>query len=349
MIEARPGTAPVDALSIPDASELAQYSDQSLKQFYARHPGYRARFEDRHLLTDLFVARYHESLFFYKYYYDDLRLVGDPERCSEAFYFIPGFNGTPGQVRFGLPSLFEKFGRDLYLKGLYLDEFSCRQPSWMKYSAKNLQKRRQRIVADLGEMAQRFSRIRVVASSTGFYYFLAAWPEIEKNGCEFILYWVSCAPDSLAESRAEKLFYPINGFTWEGKKWFAYPNHQWLRFINPETSTRKRWRYRRQKKLFFKNDLESRFWCGGVLWDYASRDSINLMLNSNLEIFRRHGQPLDLEAHVLAAVKDGFWDDSSPEHIEQTLDKYLANRRILYKETSHLWVVTPENIAELIG
>ncbi len=348
MNDTRPG-ATQDALSIPEASALAGYTDAELLDFYTRHGGYRARFEDKHRFTDRFLARYHESLFYYRHFYDDYAAVGDPERCREAFYFIPGYNGTPGQMRFGLPSLYQKFGRDIYLRGLYLDEFSSRRPSWMKYSAANLALRRRRIVDDLNEMSRRFRRLRIIVSSTGFYYLLAVWPEIESGDCEHILYWVSCAPDRVSPSRAERLFYPLNGFTWEGRKWFAYPNQQALRFINPECSTIKRWRHHRQARTFFKNDLESRFRCAGLSWDFASPDCITFALEDNLQCFRRHGRKLEMKTHVLAAIRDGFWDDSSPAVIEATMDRYLARKRIIFKETSHLWVVTPENIAELIG
>ena len=108
------------------------------------------------------------------------------------------------------------------------------------------------------------------------------------------------------------------------------------------------WKYNQQKIVFFKNSLESRFTCLGLLWDYASWDCINFFLNSNLKIYQKSGQLIDIETHVLAATKDGFWDDSRPEVIEKTLNKYIVENRAIYKATSHLWVVTPENISELI-
>ena len=332
----------------PDSLTSVDCTDEQLRDFYARDPAYLSKFEDKHLFTDLFLRRYHSGLFYYKHYYDDVHVIGNPETCREAFYFVPGFNGTPGQMRFGLPSLIKRFGSNIYLRSLYLKEFSSRHPTWTKYTEVSLQQRRRRIIEDLREMSEIFPRIRIIVSSTGFYDFLAAYSQLENTSCEHILYWVSCAPDQVSHPLSENIFYQINGFTYQGQKWFSYPNHQLLRFINPECSTRKRWKHDRQRKVFYKNDLESRFFCGGLLWDYASWECITFMLRNNLDIFYSQGRPIDLETHVLAATKDGFWDDSSPENIEKTLSKYLVNKRIIYKKTSHLWVVTPENISQLI-
>ena len=80
-----------------------------------------------------------------------------------------------------------------------------------------------------------------------------------------------------------------------------------------------------------------------------STDCYNFVLNSNLAVFRRSGEPIDLETHVLAATRDGFWDDSSQANIERTLDRYIRKRRTIYKAASHLWVVTPDNLSELMA
>ncbi len=347
MIGSRPESI-VAAAVTPDLSEMASCTDEQLKDFYARNREYLAKFEDRQPFTDLFLRRYHNSLFYYKHFYDDVFVIGNPATSTEAFYFVPGYNGTPGQMRFGLPSLIKKFGMNIYLRSLYLDEFSARRPAWLKYTADHLQRRRQKLIEDLREMSRIFPRIRIIVSSTGFYDFLAAYSQLGKSKCEYILYWVSCAPDRISRPLVEKILYRVNGFTYEGRKWFAYPNQQWLKIVNPECSTRKRWRCGPQHKAFYKIDLESRFYCLGLLWDYASPDCVNFMLKNNLDIHYSVGQPIDLETHVLAATRDGFWDDSSPAAIERTLGRYLVNKKIIYRETSHLWVVTPENISALI-
>ena len=348
MTRVEPRSASVDPTAT-DTPDSTVGHGEPLNEFFADDADYLAKFAEKRLLTDRFLRCYHESLHHYKNFYDDLEQVGNPDDCTEAFYFIPGFNGTPGQMRFGLPSLVKKFGHKLFMKSLCLQEFSSHLPTWMKYSELNLHRRRQKIVADLEAMSTRFPRVRVIVSSTGFYDFLAVHAQINRADCEHILYWVSCAPDHFDRPRLEKYFYALNGFTFAGNRWHAYPNQQQLRFINPECSTQKRWRHKPQRKTFFKDDLESRFFCFGLLWDYASSDCVSQMLQGNLDLYRAHGQPIELETHVLAATKDGFWDDSRPEVIQQTLDRFLVNPRVIFKETSHLWVVTPEHLTDLIG
>jgi len=331
------------------ALTLTGKTDEQLKLVYTRDPDYLSEFHDRHFLTDRFLKQYHDSLFYYRHFYDDFYAYGNPDTCTEAFYFVPGFSGTPGQIKFGFPSFIKVFGSNIYAKGLYLDEFSCCHPNWIKYTEKHLEKRRQKIVQDIKEMTERFPRVRVLVSSTGFYDFLAAYPQLGEIKNKLILYWVSCAPDQVSGSIWESYFYRFNGFTYAGMKWYSCPNHQCLKFLNPECGTKITWKYDRQKNVFYKNDLESRFFCFGLLWSYISSDCFNFVLKSNLSVYQKSGQPIDIETHVLAATKDGFWDDSRPEVIEKTLDKYLVNKRVVYKKASHLWVVTPENLSELMG
>ena len=130
-------------------------------------------------------------------------------------------------------------------------------------------------------------------------------------------------------------------------RWFAYPNANWLKVFNPEASTKLQFRYRGQKNVFQKNDLESRFYHLGMMWDYASTDLFNFALD-----FYRSSEDrlpsLPIETYVLAGTKDGFWDDSSQANIQETVGRYAADARFFFKERSHLWVVTPENLAELL-
>lgn len=304
--------------------------------------------EDRHILTDRFLDRYHESLFNYRHFYDDLDEYGNPETCNEVFYFISGMSGTAGQIRFGLPSILKRFGNKIYAKCLHLDEFSHHRPTWTKYTEDNLHKRRQKIVQDLLELCERFPRVRVVTSSTGFYDFLGSFQKLGAIEDQLILYWLSSAPDQVSRSIWESYFYRLNGFTYDGMKWYAYPNHSLLKCFNPECGTNIHWRHGQQKNIFYKNDVESRFSYLGMQWDYVSTECFNFILQDNLDIFRRIGRKVEFETHVLAATRDGFWDDSSPEVILATVDKYIGKRRILFKETSHLWAVTPENLFELL-
>ncbi|MCI5145405.1 MAG: hypothetical protein D3923_07705 [Candidatus Electrothrix sp. AR3] len=324
-------------------------SDEVLREFYAHNLKYLLAFQDRQALAFHFLQKYHESLFYYKHFYDNLNEFGNPRTCKHTFYFIPGFNGTPGQIKFGIPSLLKQFGDDIYIKSLYLQEFSCKYPYWLKFTAKNLEKRRRQIAKDLKGLTRQHGKVRVVVSSSGFYDFLAAYPELDEVRDRLVLYWISCAPDEVSPSRWEKNFYRINGFTYDKMKWFAYPNLQWLKFLNPECGTKTVWKNGKQKNIFYKNDLESRFFCYTFLWDYISTDCFNFVLHNNLSVFSQSSKPIDIETHILAATQDGFWDDSSPKNIEKTLSKYIVTKRILYKKTSHLWVVTPDNLSELFA
>lgn len=331
-----------------DTSKPTANSDDQLETEGLQGHGQLAEIQDRHFLTDHFLKRYYDSLSTFRHFYDDLYEYGNPETCNEVFYFIPGMSGAPGQLRFGLPSIMQRFGNRIYVKCLHLDEFSSHRPTWTKYNKENLEKRRQKIAHDLTEMSKRFARIRVVVSSTGFYDFLGSYQQLEQIEDKLVLYWLSCAPDQVSESVWESYFYRVNGFSHEGMKWYAYPNLQLLKYLNPECGTKTRWKHRGQKNVFYKNDLESRFSCFGMLWDYVSTECFNFILQNNLDEFRKTGRIVEIETHVLAATRDGFWDDSSPEIIMGTMDKYIAQRRTIFKETSHLWVVTPDNLYELL-
>ena len=76
------------------------------------------------MLQQHFKSRYFESLGFYKHFYDDIWQYGSEENPDKVFYFIPGINGTPGQIRFALPSIFKQYGPNIYIKCCYLEEFS---------------------------------------------------------------------------------------------------------------------------------------------------------------------------------------------------------------------------------
>ena len=92
------------------------------------------------------------------------------------------------------------------------------------------------------------------------------------------LLWGACAPDRFAETPWEGVFFRLNGFVHGGHRWFAYPNHNLLRFLNPETATSYSWRHERQRKTFYKVDLESRFVCLNLYWDYISIGCFNAMI-----------------------------------------------------------------------
>lgn len=329
-------------------SYIADKNDAELLHFYLGDEKYLSEFREKNGFANIFLEQYHRSLFYYKHFYDDVSNYGNEQECREVFYFIPGFNGAPGQVRFGIPGIVKTFGPHIYIRCLYVQEFSVRYPYWLKYTEKNLKKRRDQIVKDLFDLARTGKKIRVFTSSTAFYEFLAIYPEIIEIKDRIVLYWGSCAPDSVTPSRWEGLFDRLNGFSYNGMRWYAYPNHHFLKKFNPECNDRFRWSYKGQKNTFYLNDIESRFFVAGFLWDLISIDCFNFFIKNNLEIFQKKGQRIDMEVHVLAATNDGFWDDSSVENINRTVDRYVKNKQIIFEKRSHLWLVTPENIARLL-
>ena len=294
------------------------------------------------ILTDICRVKYVESLGFYKSFYDDVALYGQPSDYSRVLYFIPGFNGTPGQFRFALPALMPFFGERLYARCLFTTAFSARNPIWEKYTTQNVESRRERLISDLTTLSHKFAVVTVLASSSGFYDFVSAYTDLtDTTRSKLRLAWVAVAPDQAESSQWGDIFMAINGFTHNGHHWFCYPNHDWLQFINPECSVDKKWHLGVQKKTFFKNDLESRFYLGGLLWDYTSIDCYNWQTQLNIS---RAQFPIDIPAVALVATRDGYWQGVSKSVISGVIHKYLSNVDILYRPATHLWVTVPENI-----
>ncbi len=300
------------------------------------------------MFQDVFKRRYLESLRFYKSFYDDIHEYGSERRARRVFYFVPGLNGAPGQVRFIFPSLFQKYGANIYVRCCYLAEFSATRPIWEKYTPENLDRKRAVIVKDLSDLLSRHGDVTVIASSNGFYDFLYAYDAVRDAaaGNTLRLLWGACAPDRFEESPWESVFHRLNGFVYNGHRWAALPNHDLLRFINPETNTTFRWKYGNQKKTFFKIDLESRFVCFNLYWDYVSVSCFNAMQE---HLLRNASAPIDIETHVLAATADGYWQGRGEKDIMAVLDRYIARKTVLFKNASHLWVIAPENASALLN
>jgi hypothetical protein len=299
------------------------------------------------MFTKKFVNAYKKELNNeYRHFYDDIDEYGNKE-SELAIYFIEGINGVPGQIRFTFPSLFKKFGRDFYVKCLYLKEFSSKSKLWDKYTLTNLEKKRKQILSDLSTLTSNHKKIIIVCSSNGFYDFLYAYqtlPEsiIEKSS----LVWVSVAPDHFLPSKWGDRFYRYNGFKQNGHKWFAFPNSNLLKFMNPEVTYTHKWDYKNRKKTFFKHDLELRFKCFGLNWAYASIDCFNSMLT---KIRSNVKEKIKMPTYILAATNDGYWQGKPKSDIKAQIDKYIVNKKIIYKNSSHLWVLTPDNVTELLN
>ncbi|HWA27521.1 MAG TPA: hypothetical protein VG734_17835 [Lacunisphaera sp.] len=293
-----------------------------------------------------FRESYLQSLHDYRFFYDDLAEIGNPAEADHAFYFVPGMNGTPGQMRFMLPSLTRVFGHRVYLKALYLPEFSARRPVWEKYSLMNVDRKLARLEADLRGLLARFERVTVLCSSNGFYDFAAAAGEL----CSSVppgrvqLLWGACAPDRFKPTIWERVFYPLNGFRHDGHRWFAYPNHNLLTAFNPETSTSFRWRDGASRRDFLKVDLESRFRCAGLDWCYVSPSQLGAAV---AHVVNRIRGPLPVNAEALIAARDGYWQNRPAAEVERLVRSYLPGCSLAFQPVSHLWVVTPSYVTAL--
>lgn len=299
------------------------------------------------LLSRLFRQRYLESLSYYRWFYDDLDTYG-PADAERAFYFVPGFNGVPGQIRYVFPSLMRLLGNRIHIKCLSVPAFASHRPIWDKYSTDNVDTKRSAIIADLGRLLANHSQVTVLCSSSGFYDFLGAMNEWSDAAAErrLRLAWAPCAPDRFFPSPWESLLFPLNGLVENGFRWFAYPNNWVLRWANPEIPPRHRWSHERQTRVLYKPDIESRFVVFGMLWDYLSIGCFGTMIQHMLSFVRRR---LDIETHVLVAKDDGFWQGRSVDEIDATLNRYLTNFQATYKASSHLWALTPDHFTEAMS
>ena len=293
-----------------------------------------------------FLKAYESSLKnVYRYFYDDLDVYGDIN-ADHAIYFIEGIGGVPGQIRFAIPSLIRYFGTNIYIKSLNLKEFSSQEYIWNKYTLENIDKKRDKIISDLNSLAKKHERITIVVSSNGFYDFLYAYSKLNKTLLKKAeLVWCAVAPDHFLPTKWENFFYRLNGFTKDGHRWFAFPNNNILKFLNPELKLNHKWENSGLKKTFNKNDLEFRFKCYGLWWGYASVSCFNEMLK---HITENSKYPIVIKSYILVAATDGYWQGKPVSEIQKHLDKYLTNKEVMYKKASHLWLLMPDNITEIL-
>ncbi len=297
-------------------------------------------------LKNHFEQRYRVSLNAYRYFYDDVHEYGCAESADHVFYFIPGLNGVAGQVRFTLPAFHSVFGNRFYIRGLYMPEFSASCPIWEKYTEANLKKRRAIIQDDLEGLVARHGRVYILASSTGFYEFAAAFgsfPPVLRAALTLI--WAAAAPDSFEPTCWESVFFPLNGIERNGRRWTALPNHNAFGMLNTEARATFRWRAPDGIQTLYKGNLESRFQALGVSWAYFSIDHTNWLMQQCAE---RIAAPLDIKAYILAGTRDGYWQGKSQEEMARLIGRYLSRPQFLWKKASHLWITTPENISELL-
>jgi hypothetical protein len=299
------------------------------------------------MFQELFKRRYLESLKFYKHFYDDIYEYGVRDNPTKVFYFIPGISGVPGQVRFILPSLYHAHGAEIYVRCCHHPAFSATQPIWDKYSTANVDGKKRVIIKDLRELLLSYDEVVVIVSSNGFYDFVSAWWAMNDASAakRLKLLWGACAPDHFEASRWEDLFFHLNGFAMNGHRWFAYPNHNLIRFINPETTTSFTWKYEALRKTFYKIDIESRFVCFNLYWAYISIGCFNEMLE---HLVNGANRLLPIETHVLVAANDGYWQNRGEAEVREVIGRYVAAKTVTVRNASHLWVVTPENATALL-
>ena len=298
------------------------------------------------MFAKYFLRAYEKALLSeYRFFYDDFAIYGNPD-SPHAIYFIEGIGGVAGQLRFALPSIIRSFGTDIFIKALHLPEFSANRYVFDKYTMENVEKKRRTIVSDLETLSRKHQQITIIASSNGFYDFLYAYPMLGESILrKATLVWCAVAPDHFGPTLWEPIFYAINGMTIRGHRWFAVPNANLLRFINPELKWKHVWRHNGSRRVFFKDDLEFRFKWLGLNWDYSSISCYNEML---AHLTEGAPLPLPLKSYVLVATNDGYWQGTPVANITALVDKYLSNKQILYKRASHLWLLMPDNVSELL-
>jgi len=300
------------------------------------------------MLSEHFKKKYlHHLENAYTLYYDDLSEYGNPLTATEVLYFIPGTDGVPGQIRFILPSLLRHFGKNIYIKCLYLDEYSASRPVWEKYTIANCNRRKETIIQDLLTLAKRHAHINVLTYSNGFYDFLHTSNELAHIHKQLTLHWTACAPDRLGPpNRWLKQIYKLNGFQHEGYSWLAFPCNNQLAWLNPEMTTTYLWKRGKQHRIFYKHDLVTRFKVMKLYWNYVSLDAFNACLEWSLRDFKK---PLNLTSYVLVAGKDGYWAGVKIDKIIETIEKYLANPKVLVKPSSHSWAAEPNNMSDFLN
>lgn len=300
------------------------------------------------LLSRHFLNSYRRSLADYRLFYDDVAEVGSPDRAQHAFYYVPGISGSPGQMRLALPSLTRVFGSRLYLQGLDAPGFESHRPIWEKYTIENTDRKLERLQSDLRSLLARFERFVVVCSSNGLYDFLAAASVFRAGELEerAHLVWASCAPDRYLPTIWERVFFPLTGLLHRGHRWFAYPNHDALRFVNPEATCSFAWREGHQSRRFVKGDAESRFHALSLQWDYISTSQLGDIAQY---VTSRISRPWGAPADALIAADDGYWQGVSSDAMHAVIRRYVPLARCEVRPGTHTSVVSPTNLTALFA
>ena len=274
-------------------------------------------------------------------FYDNVNEYGNPN-SKNCIYFIYGTDGSPGQVRFGLPAVSRYFSDDFYLRGLYIPEFSSRKPTWEKYTIKNIEKKITKIVDDLTELTHRYGKIIVCCSSAGFYDFKAALARLSASVHSLLtVFWISCAPDHVDDSYFERILFKLNGFVYKKHRWVAFPNTNLLNWYNSEMSYRNVSRVKKPHRYFYKHDIQSRFYMYGMLWSYGSLTCFN----ENIDyLTNQSSTKLTMPTYIVAAQYDGYWPGKGVQTMKTVTQRYIEKPIFFVRPTSHLWVAAPEHL-----
>lgn len=83
-----------------------------------------------------------------------------------------------------------------------------------------------------------------------------------------------------------------------------------------------------------------------MLWMYISISAFNNIL----EYMRKDAAcPIPITSYILAATEDGYWQGNPESEITKLIDRYFVNREVLYRKASHLWVLDPDNLDDLLA
>jgi hypothetical protein len=129
-----------------------------------------------------------------------------------------------------------------------------------------------------------------------------------------------------------------------GHPWFAYPNHNLLKRLNPETAATLHWREGHQQRTMRKADIESRFHCYGLQWAYVSTSQLGAIAAHVASLIQR---PWGAPAEVLIADNDGYWQGVPHDTITSVVRKYVPQANCAFRPGSHLSVVNPTTLTEM--
>jgi hypothetical protein len=89
-----------------------------------------------------------------------------------------------------------------------------------------------------------------------------------------------------------------------------------------------------------------RFRCFGMLWMYVSISRFNELL---AYVRKDATFPITIPSYILAATADGYWQGKPQSEITKLIDRYFVDKEVLYRKASHLWVLTPDNLDDLLA